>query len=60
MEQGFYNLIDGELYYGPFVQFPDGVYLYPDNADEFTYPYRGWMFFGTLSEAQDYFKIENS
>lgn len=53
----FYKLIDNELTYGPFVTFPDGVFLSKDTMGEVEMPYEGYYYFATEEEAKNFFGI---
>lgn len=53
----FYKIIDGELTYGPFVTFPDGVMLHTNDLETLVLPHEGWYYFATEQEAKDFFGI---
>jgi hypothetical protein len=55
----FYKYENLDLIYGPFVQFPDGVYLHPELTDMSTLPYLGWYYFETEEEAKIFFNIND-
>ena len=56
----FYKLIENELHYGPFVQFPTGEFLSVDTMDQFTMPLYDWHYFETIDEANTFFGIVNT
>ena len=53
----FYKLIDGQLHYGPTVQFPSGEYLSLDSMDQYTLPLYDWQYFETMELAKAYYNI---
>ena len=53
----FYKIIDDMLMSGPFVAFPDGVFLSKDTINEVELPHDGWHYFETEQEAKDFFGI---
>lgn len=53
----FYKYEDEHLISGPFVTFPDGVFLSKDTMGEVGMPYEGFYYFESLEEAKNFFGI---
>lgn len=53
----FYKYENENLLSGPFVTFPDGVFLSKDTMNEVTLPYEGFYYFETEQEAKNFFGI---
>lgn len=56
----FYKLENTELLEAPnFVILPDGLELFADRKDEYTYPVNDWYWFDSLEQAKTFFNIQD-